>query len=153
MYGFCCLQRRGICFKIKRSFFMRKRKKAYLLLISSVAWAVLIFVLCTMPPSDVPKFKIPYFDKFAHFGIFFVQSILLSLLFNFQTKKSYFQIILLSTLMAFIYGGLIEILQSIFFNRTGDLYDLIADVMGGFFGAMIYPTVLRLFNVKVRKDT
>ena len=132
---------------------MEKRKKGYLLLIFSIAWAILIFVLCTMPPSGLPKVKILYFDKFAHFGVFFVQSVLLSLLFNFQTRKSYFQIILLSTLMAFIYGGIIEILQSKFFNRAGDLYDLIADILGGFFGAMIYPTILRLFKAAVRRNT
>ena len=58
--------------------------------------------------------------------------------------------------MAFIYGGIIEILQSKFFNRSGDYYDLIADILGGFFGAIIYPTVLRLFKTKIgkfRKDT
>ena len=135
---------------------MEKRTKVYLLLISSVVWAMLIFVLCTMPPSDVPKFNILYFDKLAHFGVFFIQSILLSLLFNFQTRKSYYQIIILSTLMAFVYGGIIEILQSKFFNRSGDFYDLIADILGGFFGAIIYPTVLRLLKTNVgkfRKDT
>ena len=134
-------------------FDMEKRWKVYLFLFLSIAWAILIFVLCTMPPSGVPKFNIPYFDKIAHFGIFFVQSVLLSLLFNFQTKKSYFQIILLSTLTAFSYGGLIEILQSRFFNRSGDLYDLIADIMGGFFGAIIYPTILRLISGEIRKNT
>ena len=131
---------------------MEKRKKAYILLISSVVWAILIFVLCTLPPSDAPRFKIPYLDKVAHFGIFFVQSVLLSLLFNFQTRKSYFQIIILSTLMAFAYGGIIEILQSKFFNRSGDLYDLIADVLGGFLGAMIYPTLLRFIRTYFKKS-
>jgi VanZ family protein len=85
-------------------------------------------------------------DKLAHFGVFFVQTVLLSLLFNFQTRKSYFMIILLSTLMVFVYGGLIEILQDNFFNRKGDVYDLIADVVGGFVGAMFFPTFIRLFN-------
>ena len=132
---------------------MEKRKKMYILLFLSVAWAILIFVLCTMPMNDLPGTKIPYQDKAAHFGIFFVQSILLSLLFNFQAKKSYFQIILLSTLLAFLYGGLIEILQSEFFNRSGDFYDLVADILGGFCGAMIYPTILRLIKPGIKKYT
>jgi VanZ family protein len=85
-------------------------------------------------------------DKAAHFGVFFVQSVLLSLLFNFQIRKSYFTIILLSTLMVFVYGGLIEILQANFFNRQGDIYDLLADVAGGFVGAMFFPTFIRLYN-------
>ncbi len=130
---------------------MKVRKKTSILLTLSIAWAILIFVFCTMPSNSLPSLKIPHIDKVVHFGFFFIQSVLLSLLFNFQTKKSYFQIILLSTLLAFAYGGLIEILQSEIFNRTGDLYDLIADILGGFTGAMAYPTILRLFNMIFRK--
>ena len=132
---------------------MEKKRKVYILLIFSIAWAIIIFILCTLPPADIPKFKLPYIDKVAHFCVFFVQSVLLSLLLNFQTRKSYLQIILFSTLLAFIYGGLIEILQSKFFNRSGDFYDLIADILGGFFGAMIYPTILRLLRMTFKKST
>ena len=130
---------------------MEKKKKAYILLIFSIVWAIIIFVLCALPSSDLPGVQVPYFDKIAHFGIFFVQSVLLSLLFNFQTRKSYFQIIILSTLMAFVYGGLIEILQSNIFNRSGDIYDLIADILGGFFGAIAFPTILRFFRMTFKK--
>ena len=125
---------------------MEKRKKTYILLILSVIWAIVIFVLCTMPATEMPNLKIPYMDKMAHFSVFFVQSVLLSLLLNFQTRKSYFQIIIFSTLLAFAYGGLIEILQSKFFNRSGEFYDLIADIMGGFLGAIAYPTILRFVS-------
>ncbi|MDR0573077.1 MAG: VanZ family protein [Tannerella sp.] len=126
------------------------KKKTYILLTLSIAWAMLIFVFCTMPQNNLPGLKIPYIDKAAHFGFFFVQSILLSLLFNFQTGKSYFHIILLSTLLAFVYGGLIEILQNEFFDRTGDFYDLTADILGGFTGAIIAPAI-RHFNMIFRK--
>ena len=132
---------------------MEKRKKFYILLILSVSWAIMIFVLCTLPPSNLHSVRIPYFDKIAHFGIFFVQSLLLSLLFNFQTRKSYIQIIILSTLLAFVYGGLIEILQSKFFNRTGEIIDLIADILGAFTGAIIYPTIIRLFRRIFKRGT
>lgn len=117
----------------------------------SVAWAVLIFVFCTMPSSRLPRVGIPHLDKVVHFGFFFVQSVLLSLLFNFQTRRSYFQIIGLSTVMAFVYGGLIEIMQGSFFNRSADVYDLIADMVGGFTGAMLYPTVLRIVRLPFKK--
>jgi len=130
---------------------MEKRKKVYLLLISSIVWTIIIFVLCTLPPSEIPKTKILHFDKVAHFGIFFIQSVLLSLLLNYRTRKSYFQIIIFSTLLAFVYGGLIEILQTKFFNRSGDIYDLVADVLGGLFGAIIYPIVLRIIRRIVLK--
>jgi VanZ family protein len=122
---------------------MKNRRRIYILLSMSVVWAIIIFVLCTMPSDNIPRMRIPNIDKFFHFGVFFVQSVLLSLLFNLRTKKNYFQIILLSTLLVFIYGGLIELLQGKFFNRTAELSDLIADITGGVVGSMIYPTVLR----------
>ena len=125
---------------------MEKRKKVYLLLVLSVVWAIIILVLCTLPPSEIPKTKFLYFDKVAHFGIFFIQSVLLSLLLNYRTRKSYLQIIIISTLLAFVYGGLIEILQTKYFNRTGDIYDLIADIIGGLLGALIYPVILRIIK-------
>jgi VanZ family protein len=132
---------------------MKNNRKTRILLILSIAWALLIFYFCTASPDRIPRWQIPHLDKVAHAGFFFVQSVFLSLLFNFQTKKSYFQIILLSTLVAFLYGGLIEVLQSRFFNRTGDLYDLTADVLGGFAGAMTYPTLLRIYRKAFRTDT
>ena len=132
-------------------FDMEKRAKVYLLLISSIVWAIIIFVLCTLPPSEIPKFRIPCFDKVAHFGVFFIQSVLFGLLLHFRARKSYLQIIIFSALMAFIYGGLIEILQSNFFNRSGDLYDLMADIMGGIIGAMFYPVILRYVRMMILK--
>ena len=126
---------------------MKKRKAVYILLIFSIVWTIIIFFLCTMPPSSLPKLHIRHIDKAAHFGFFLVQSILLSLLLRFRTQRNYFQILFLSTFQAFVYGGAIEILQEEFFNRTADWYDLLADVLGGFCGAMIYPVFFRLFNV------
>ena len=116
---------------------MKTRTKTYILLILCIIWTILIFVLCTMPQNSLPKIKILHIDKAAHFGFFFIQSVLISLLMRSRTKRSFFQIIVLSTLQAFIYGGLIEILQNEFFNRTGDWYDLLADTLGGFCGAIV----------------
>ncbi len=129
---------------------MGNNRKTYILLTLSIGWALLIFYFCSLSSDKIPTFRIPHLDKVTHFGFFFVQSVFLSLLFNFQTRKSYFQIILLSTLLAFLYGGVIEILQSKFFDRSGDLYDLIADILGGFVGAMIYPTILRIYHKMFR---
>jgi len=128
---------------------MTNRRRITILLILSLVWAGLIFFLCTMPPASVPKIEIiPHLDKVAHFGVFFVQSLLLSLLFNFRKIRSYFVIILLSTLLSFLYGGAIELIQDKFFNRESDFFDLLADTAGGFSGAIFYPTVLRLFFQK-----
>ena len=122
------------------------RNKLYILLILCIVWTTIIFIGCSLPPKALPKWHIPNFDKVAHFVFFFVQSVLLSLLLHYKTGKSYFQIALLSTLQAFVYGGFIELLQSELFNRSGDFYDLIADVLGGFAGAFSYPAFARLLK-------
>ena len=122
---------------------MELRKKTGILLILSIIWTVLIFVLCILPPHNLPKTRLLHLDKAAHFGFFFIQSALVSLVLHYKTKKSFFQIIFLSTIQAFVYGGIIEILQNEFFNRTGDFYDLLADVVGGFFGAIASRFVLK----------
>ena len=125
---------------------LETRKKLYILLTLCIVWTVIIFVGCSLPPSGLPKWHIPNMDKAAHFGFFFVQSVLLSLLLHYRTGKSYFRIVLLSTLQAFVYGGILELLQSELFNRSGDFYDLIADVLGGLAGAFSYPAFTHLFR-------
>ena len=132
---------------------MEIRRKIIILLILCIVWTILIFVLCTMPTNDIPKYRIPNMDKIAHFGFFFVQSVLLSLLLRYRTKRSYLDIIILSTFYSFFYGGLIEFLQNEFFDRTGDLYDLLADTLGGLCGATVYPVFFRLFNIRSKKYT
>jgi VanZ family protein len=132
---------------------MNKKKYTYILLLLSIVWAVLIFVLCTIPSNGSPKFKIPNIDKIVHFGFFFVQSILLCLFLNFQTKYSFIKIVFISTILIFLYGGLIEIFQQEFFFRTCDIYDLIADVSGGFSGAIIYPVVIKILRLDSKNYT
>ena len=127
-------------------FLMKTNSKVYLLLILNIVWMLFIFVLCTLPASNYPKIKIAHLDKVVHFGFFFVQSILLCLLFHYKTNKHYFQIILLSTLFVLVYGGIIEIVQSQFFNRSGEMADLIADVLGGLFGGLVYQAILKHFS-------
>ena len=111
-----------------------------------IVWAILIFIGCTMSPAHLPQLNVRHIDKVEHFVVFFVQSVLLSVLLHFKFGKSYVKIIFLSTMLAFVYGGVIEIVQSKFFDRTGDYVDLIADVLGGFFGATAYIVLLKLFR-------
>jgi len=126
---------------------MKGQRKVYILLALCVLWSIIIFIGCTLPPNQLPKWRflqIPHIDKAAHFGFFFVQSVLLSLVFHFKTYKKTFLVILFSTLLAFVYGGAIELMQSAYFHRTADMYDLLADVLGGFTGATIYPFLSKL---------
>lgn len=109
----------------------------------NILWALVIFILCSIPGDDLPKtslITIPYFDKIVHFGMFFVMGIFLFAELSYQTKLKRIPIILVVLFLIAAYGGIIEYLQQNFFiHRSGDYWDLFADVTGGLFSVLLYP--------------
>ena len=128
------------------------------LFIISLVWAVLILILCGIPGGSLPSsrfFHIPNFDKIVHTALYFPLAIFLGAEFD-LSKKSILRITgpLLTMLLVTVYGGLIEILQEkLFSNRSSDIVDLLADVIGGLLGLTIYYLFLRPFfhRLSVRK--
>ncbi|MCT4600468.1 MAG: VanZ family protein [Marinifilaceae bacterium] len=111
-------------------------------LLRNILWCIVIFILCTMPVNDVVKTEvtIPFFDKIVHFIMFFIMGIFICSELIFQTKYSYKTISWITILLVGLYGGIIELIQNyIFTYRSGDYYDLLADVLGGIFGVLMYP--------------
>jgi len=113
------------------------------LLIRSIIWAIVIFVLCSVPGDSLPQtsmFAIPYFDKMVHFGLFFIMGIFLIAELRYQTRLSRMSIALITFVFIALYGGTIEILQERYFvNRSGDFWDLCADVAGGICSVLMFP--------------
>lgn len=124
---------------------MPNLNKKYLPLLTgaNLLWILVIFALCAMPPQDVPEpgIEIPHLDKVVHFGMFFIMSLLICYRFERPSLKSIYGI---AIGFSFLYGGLIEILQHYFFNRGGDVLDLLADVAGGVAGCALFPTVKKI---------
>lgn len=124
---------------------MPNLNKKYLPLLTgaNLLWILVIFALCAMPPQDVPEpgIEIPHLDKVVHFGMFFIMSLLICYRFERPSLKSIYGI---AIGFSFLYGGLIEILQHYFFNRGGDVLDLLADVAGGVAGCILFPTVKKI---------
>jgi len=112
------------------------------LFLRNILWALLIFILCSIPGDDLPKssmFNIPYFDKMVHFGMFFVMGIFLFAELRYQTNLSKLKIIIISLSLIAAYGALIEFLQQNYFiHRSGDYWDLTADVFGGIVAVFLY---------------
>ena len=110
------------------------------------AWVVIIFTLCALPKQDIPDpgINIPHLDKVVHWGMFLITSILICWLVEFRGRISLKLAYVVAIGVSFVYGGLIEILQYHFFNRGGDVWDLLADVVGGVTGCLLYPTVNKL---------
>lgn len=129
-----------------------KKKNTTTLLIRNIIWALVIFVLCAMPGEDIPdpQLNIPYIDKIVHFGMFFVMAVLLCNELEYQTRLCLRKIFLLTMAIVLVYGGVIELLQHYFFNRSGDIFDLLADVAGGMVGCLFYLPLKKLKNKIMR---
>jgi VanZ family protein len=109
----------------------------------NILWAIIIFILCSIPGDDLPKtslITIPHFDKIVHFGMFFIMGIFLFAELSIQTNLKRISITGIILLLITTYGGLIEYLQQNYFvHRSGDYWDLTADILGGVFAIIMYP--------------
>ncbi len=104
----------------------------------SIIVFILIFAASMIPASEVQKvpiFWIPQVDKLVHLGMYFSFSFVLIFdLFKAKPAFSRMKIYLITTCIAIIYGGGLEILQSALTReRSGDWFDFLFDGMGVFF--------------------
>ncbi len=105
---------------------------------------ILILVLSLMPGNSANKLQFinfPYFDKIVHFFLYFIFSWAIFSDFSAKISKKYTFIILFS---AAILGGSIEIIQNYFIpGRSGDWFDLIADVSGSLAFLLLFLKTIR----------
>ena len=94
----------------------------------TILTVILILIAILMPTSGVPTVEIPYADKIVHTGMFVVLTGCFYIEYLMQKNK------LPSTLYVLISIGvfaiLTEVLQSLTPDRTMDIWDLGADLMG-----------------------
>jgi len=114
--------------------------KRYGFTIGFICWIVIITILSlySFEDFDTQKIYIPHLDKAVHFCFYFVAAILGSLLIRERTKGqlNLSRAIIITTLIVIIYGIVIEVIQNTFTqNRSGELYDVLANSLGAFFGA------------------
>lgn len=117
----------------------------------AILWAIIILVLCGMPPQDVDKVKFidfPHIDKVVHFCLYFVMGVLVVavLSLNGTLKKSKW-LLLVSISICFIYGWIIEIFQQVLFTgRSYEVMDIVADTAGAIVGVLLYRPISRAIN-------
>ena len=110
----------------------------------------MILIVCAVPGGSLPRspiFSIPHFDKIVHFFLYFPLAFFLGAEFD-LSKRTVLRISgpLLTMLIVVLYGGMIELLQeNLFINRSSDIADLLADVIGGLAGLAIYYLFFRPF--------
>ena len=109
--------------------------------IAAIAWIVGIFLLSVTSPPSLPTNEWIGTDKIAHFGAY---GLLAWLILGgwqkafFSNNKSYIFVIVFVSL----YGLGIEFIQGFLPDRYFEIPDIIANIMGGFVGAITYPLIL-----------
>lgn len=127
-------------------FIIRYLKSFYL----SGTMALIIIFLSLIPintTNDTGLFDIPHLDKIAHFIFYFILSFFL---FFEITKHNSGKIpfILIPIIICFVYGGIIEIIQTTQEARSGEILDLIADLAGSIAAIPVYLFLNRILNRK-----
>lgn len=116
--------------------------KRYVFTSGFICWMLLITILSlySFEGFDTKKISIPHLDKLVHFVFYFIAAILGSMLIKERTKGQFnlSGTVIISMVVVTIYGIVIEVIQNTFTNyRSGDLYDVLANSLGAFFGGSL----------------
>lgn len=114
----------------------------------TVIWAILICYATLLPGEDIPKVHIPYLDKIAHFGLFFVFSILSMYSFHKDPnvtfgRKTNIIVFLAGT----FFGIIIEFIQLWSGYRSFEIMDMVFDSLGTIFGILAFNNLEYFKNI------
>ena len=109
----------------------------YFRVVLAVLWTAFIFYGLTSEPSGIPRFPWlvqPGVDKLIHAILFAVEAGLLALVFS-KTERPKLWLPILA--WCFILGGGLEVVKHMWIEgRSGDVLDLIADMVGAILGIL-----------------
>lgn len=115
----------------------------------ALLWILVICLGSLLPSSDLPSnsffSQIPYFDKIVHCGLYFVFTILLASGFTKQYQGERAKAYLVSGLIAFSIGAMIEFIQTMMhMGRSGDFYDAVANTTGIVLALILFKPIQRI---------
>ena len=116
-------------------------EKHYLL---SFSWATIVLILSGLPGNDLPHFAIKGIDKFVHFSMYGTLAFfLMNSTWYLAGKMPLSNLKMLSVfVISASYGLIMEVLQqTIFIQRSFDLWDEVANTIGAIFGIIIYKLI------------
>ena len=117
----------------------------------AITWALLIFIGSAIPSRYFPTMKIFRYDKLIHIGLFLVFGLFVYRAINSIIQKYLFNwgIAFISLSIVMLYGVLDEMHQGFVPGRSVDIWDAIADTIGGF-SAMI---IIYLLSLRTRTSS
>ena len=112
----------------------------------SLLWAMVIFVLCSLPGRFIPAvswLELLSFDKWVHAGVFFVLVSLLSI--SVKSHQQNKNLIYIYFVVSVLYGGALEIMQAkVFSQRSADWFDVAANSFGCVMALLLGSKIIRL---------
>lgn len=112
-----------------------------------LCWAAMILGLYSVPGFDL-KYEDPWqwvgVDKFAHIGIFAILVTTLIVAFKKQSNSRLYRIHAkkYALIYSIIYGGILELYQGqLFVQRSSDIMDFAANIIGSFMGVLIFHII------------
>lgn len=116
-------------------------KKIFQTIYPSLIWTGIIFWLLTMNASSSGRFSflksIPHYDKYIHWGIFVMFSMLWFVFWANRAKDETKKIALLVFVAGSVYGMGMEFYQLYFTNRSFSWWDGLADTIGAGIGVWL----------------
>ncbi len=120
-------------------------KKQLKLWFPPIGYALLIFALSSIESASLPSLRFALGDKLIHLGEYGLFGFLFARFFvHLGWKNPY----LWAVLIASMYGAADEIHQFYVPGRTMEVYDWIADTLGGLGGSQAYRLWQKKFNGK-----
>lgn len=95
--------------------------------------------------DQVQMVNIPYMDKIVHFGMYF--TLMTSVLYENRKSLLTGRKIFIAALFPFLYGILIELLQSLTVSRSANFFDAIANTAGIILSILLW-TSLKPYNTR-----
>ncbi len=124
---------------------MKKEKHTVIAMILFFLWTAGILYGSLAPGEDLPPMgwlaRIPHYDKLIHFGFYLGQVVLLSLWIRPACQNRIWVAI-----PCIIFSGIIELLQSEYFSRSGDWIDFAANSFGALLGVPLAVLIIKVFG-------
>lgn len=109
-------------------------------------WALFILRISSYPGYELTKMPGWHIDKIVHILIYFVLVVLSCFPFSnsFRSGNNRWRVGLPVLLVVTVYSGIIELLQEfVFISRSGNWLDLLANIVGGLLGILVFPLLLK----------
>ncbi|MCE2503875.1 MAG: VanZ family protein [Chlorobi bacterium] len=128
---------------------MNKIRGIVIYVLPLILYCTGLFLFISLPDPQMPSFDFDFADKLNHVGAFFVMTILAYRAGSWMMKERKIgQLILIATLFSALYGAGVEIQQMFVPERSAEIADWLADIVGVL---LAIPVIYWMLGTKLRR--